>query len=127
MLYLQFKCTREKVELALKQIASLKSHSLNGFNLGFYQTYWHIVGDEITSVVLNFLNVGLFEKEINFTYIVFIPKVQNPLIASDFCHISLCNLIYKIVSKVMVNRLKQVFLSYHFKESKCYYVGKVNY
>lgn len=76
--------TREEVEMTLKQMAPLKSPCPDGFNLGFYQTYWHIVEDEVTSVVLKFLNDGCFDNRINFTYITIIPKIKNPMYALDF-------------------------------------------
>lgn len=46
---------REEVEMTLKQLAPLKAPGPDGFNPSFYQTFWHIVGDEVTSVILNFL------------------------------------------------------------------------
>jgi hypothetical protein len=42
----------------------------------------------------------------NFTYIALIPKIKSPEKFSDFWPISLCNIIYKMVSKVLANRLK---------------------
>lgn len=99
---------KEEVEAALKQIAHLKSPGLNGFNPGFYQTYWYVVGDEVISIVLKYLNKCIFDKYINFTYIALIPKTKCPTSASDLYPISLCNVIYKLASKVLANRLKKI-------------------
>ena len=58
--------------------------------------------------VLDFLNSGNMIPEINYTHIVLIPKVKSPGKISNFRPISLFNVIYKIISKVMANRLKQI-------------------
>ena len=61
---------------------------------------------DVSQVVLSCLNSRSILKSINHTFITLIPKVQNPGRVSDFRPISLCNVIYKIVSKVISNRLK---------------------
>ena len=68
------------------------------------------MGDDVISVVLDFSNNGSMLPEINHTNIVLIPKVKNPVEMSNFRPISLCNVLYKIMSKVLANRLKQVLL-----------------
>ena len=59
-------------------------------------------------VVLGFLNGGTFEPIINQTYIALIPPKKKPSVVSDFRPISLCNVIYKIIAKVIANKLKKV-------------------
>ena len=101
----------EKVEFAIKEIALLKAPGLDGMPPLFYQTYWSEVGMDISQAVLSSLNSGSLLKSINHTFITIIPKVQNPERVNDFRPTSLCNVIYKIVSKVITNRLKPLLNS----------------
>ena len=68
------------------------------------------MGDAVVNVVLDFLNEGIMLPALNHTNIVLNPKVKNLEKMSDFRRTSLCNVIYKIISKVLANRLKQVLL-----------------
>ena len=98
--------TMEEVELAIKEMAPLKAPGLDGMPPLFYQTYWIDVGMDISHAVISCLNSGSLLKSINHTFITLIPKVKNPKKVSKFRPTSLCNVIYKIVSKVIENRLK---------------------
>lgn len=66
------------------------------------------MGDTIVNTVLDFQKFGHMVPEINHTHIVLIPKIKAPEKISDFRSISFCNVIYKIISKVLANRLKQI-------------------
>lgn len=57
-------------------------------------------------MTLDILNDGKDVSAINNTHISLIPTVKNPVFAKDFKLISLCNVIYKLVSKVIFNRLR---------------------
>ena len=75
---------------------------------GFYKKYWNVVGKVINSVVLDFLNRGADLNVINHTNVILILKKRSSSSPMDFRPISLCNVIYKIIAKVLANRLKVV-------------------
>ena len=83
----------------------------DGMPFLFYQTYWDLVGDEVTSSVLHFLNSASLPATLNQTFVTLIPKVKNSEYVSKFWAISLCNVLYKIFSKVLANRLKRILPS----------------
>jgi exonuclease III len=103
--------TAEEIKKAVFQMHPSKSPGPDGMSCFFFQKYWHILGDNITQAVLSFLSSGHLLKKINYTHIVLIPKIKNPQQVSDYRPISLCNVLYKIVSKVLANRLQQVLPS----------------
>jgi hypothetical protein len=103
--------TPEEVDHALGQMHPLKSPGPDGFGASFYQKHWQIVGTGVRKAVLDFLNRGVFDQSINSTFIALIPKLSAALCVSEFRPISLCNVIYKLISKVLANRLKQVLPS----------------
>ena len=98
----------EEVKATLFQMGPTKALGPDGMNALFYKKFWHIVGNEVTDVVLDFLHTGHMVLDINYTHIVLIPKVKKPEKMVDVRPISLCNVIYKIISTVLVNRLKLI-------------------
>ena len=98
----------EEIKTTLFQMAPIKASEPDGMNAHFYQKYWHVVGDTVVNVVLDFLKFGHMVPEINHTHIVLIPMIKAHEKISDFRPISLCNVIYKIISKVLANILKQI-------------------
>ena len=101
----------EEVDIDIRQMAPLKTPGLDGMPPIFYQNFWQDIGMKISDAVLSCLNSSTFLKSINHTFITLIPKVTNPEIVAQFRPISLCNVIYKILSKVLANRLRPILNS----------------
>jgi hypothetical protein len=98
----------KEVVVALGQMHPLKSPGPDGFSACFYQRSWDIVKKEVCKSVLDFLNHDIFYPSINRTYIALVPKIKSPSSLTDYHPISLCNVFYKLCSKVLANRLKRV-------------------
>ena len=98
--------TKEEVLAALKQMHPTKAPSPDDMSAIFFQKYWDVVGNDVTSMVLNVLNCNKSIVEINKTYITLVPKTKSPTKMTEYRPISLCNVVYKLISKVLANRLK---------------------
>ncbi|KAA3459952.1 reverse transcriptase [Gossypium australe] len=94
--------------MAVKSIAPLKASGEDGFPAIVYQKYWLITGEKVTKYCLDVLHGRRNMEEINKTCIILIPKVNSPKAMSQFRPISLCKVIYKIISKVLINRFRRV-------------------
>ena len=78
------------------------------YTSGFYQAAWPIVGAEVTQVVRNFFTTGRLLRQVNATVLTLIPKVHNPTRISDFRPIACCNVLYKVITKIIVERMSLV-------------------
>lgn len=85
-----------------------KSPGIDGFPAHFFQRFWEVVGEDVTKLCLDCLNGGRSVEGINHSLLCLIPKVKNVDRMSDIRPISLCNVIYKCISKALANRLRQV-------------------
>jgi len=94
----------EEISQALKQMAP----GPDGFPAVFFQQNWPTTQEEVCSAIFHFFNTWLLDASINRTYIALIPKKASLVNVSDFRPISLCNVIYKLISKVLANRLKTI-------------------
>lgn len=93
---------------AIKQMKSLAAPGPDGLPALFYQAYWEIIGSDITDFILNILNHNGDPGNINHTFLCLIPKLKKPNLPSDYRPIALCNVIFKIITKTIANRLKRV-------------------
>lgn len=96
----------EEISDALFQIGPIKAPGPDGFPARFFQRNWDTLKGEIMAAVRKFFADCAMPDEVNNTSIVLIPKVKQPENLKEFRPISLCNVIYKVISKCLVNRLR---------------------
>ena len=112
--------TIEEVEVALKQMAPLKAPGLDSMPPLFYQSYWSLLGFDVSHSIIHYLNLGVLPPALCHSFITLIPKVKDPKYVSEFRPKSLSNALYRIFAKVLTNRLQDVLP--HLRAPKCFYV-----
>ncbi|KAL4346847.1 hypothetical protein GQ457_17G009160 [Hibiscus cannabinus] len=94
-----------EIHLALFSMDPRKSPGVDGFNAGLFQRNWCTVGNSVISFVRIFLN-GILEGLANRTLLVLLPKVESPENFKQFRPISLCTVMYKIITKEVIHSMK---------------------
>ncbi|XP_071937636.1 uncharacterized protein [Coffea arabica] len=74
----------------------------------FFQRYRNDIKTDVVSAIQSFLSNGHLLKSINETSITLIPKVENPISLANYRPINLCNVLYRIIAKILANKLKKV-------------------
>jgi len=100
--------TEVEIKAALDSMGDLKALGADGMPALFYKRFWSTVGKDVVKEVTEVLNGGPMPDNWNDTVVVLIPKVKNPDRLKDLRPISLCNVVYKIAAKALVNRLKKI-------------------
>lgn len=100
--------TYEEVRKALFSMASYKAPGPDGFHPIFFKSKWEVVGQDVFNFVASVFENPSLIGNVNHTLLTLIPKLDDPKTAADFRSIALCNVIYKVVTKVLTNRIRLV-------------------
>ena len=92
--------TGSEVKTALNQRYPLKSPGPDSTPPLFFQHFWPTIGNVVTKTVLDFLNLGIYPPNFNDTHIVLIPKVKELKRITNYCPISLCNVVYNLLRRL---------------------------
>lgn len=108
---------------AIGEINPEKALGPDGLTGTFYQAFGEIIADDVIHTVKEFFNTDVFDPRLNQTNICLIPKTDRPKEMTEFRPISLCNVTYKIISKIMCKRLKK-FLPKLISETQSAFVAR---
>ncbi|GJV15630.1 putative RNA-directed DNA polymerase [Tanacetum coccineum] len=100
-----------EIKEAMFSIGDDKAPGPDGYSAAFFKEAWSIVGTEVIKAIREFFINGKLLKELNHTIIALIPKVKTPSKVNDYRPISCCNVLFKCISKVIANRMKNCLSS----------------
>ena len=112
----------EEVKDAVWGCGSEKSLGQDGINFKFIKSFWNVIKPDVLRFLDEFYVNGMFPKGCNASFIALIPKVAGPQVLDEYRPISLISCMYKIVAKLLTNRLKKV-MSLIIDERQSAFIG----
>lgn len=100
--------TDEDVSKVLFDMPTNKSPGPDGYTCEFFKASWSVVEQDFTKAIQSFFIKGFLPKGLNTTIIALIPETDSSRQMKDYRPISCCNLIYKVISKIIATRLKRI-------------------
>ncbi|XP_077242063.1 uncharacterized protein LOC143882467 [Tasmannia lanceolata] len=98
----------EEIWQVIKDSDGNKAPGPNGYNGDFFKSFWYLIGSEITVAIQSFFLKGKILPKLNTTFISLIPKHPDACSPENYRPISLCNFLYKVITKLLANRLKPI-------------------
>ena len=98
--------TLGEIELSLKSFKKDRSPGPDGWPVEFYLNYFDLLGPDLLSAIDSTRVSSYIPPSLNSTFLALIPKKDKPRTFADFRPISLCNLLYKLIAKVIAGRIK---------------------
>eukprot|EP00253_Pinus_taeda_P020669 PITA_20669 len=114
----------QEVEIAAKSLKIGKAPGPDGFSSNFFHHFWELIKWEVWQVVEESRSLRWMYPGLNATFIALIPKAEDSNSPEKFRPIAVCNIIYKIVSKVVALRLKPLLPGTISPEQSGYVEGR---
>lgn len=116
--------TEEETSEVIKEMQNGKAPGPDGFNIDFFKACWAIVKQDILDVVEDSRKNKIVLKALNTSFISLIPKQENAMTPDRFRPIALCNVVCKIISRIIENRIKPLLPTLVSEEQTGYVEGK---
>lgn len=101
-----------------------KAQEPDGYPMEFYKAAWTVVEKDLVVAVQSFFLFGLIPRSTNATLLSLVPKTTSAEKMSDFRPIACCNVVYKLISKIMAHRIKAI-LPRAIEKNQCAFLFKV--
>ncbi|GJY17101.1 RNA-directed DNA polymerase, eukaryota [Tanacetum coccineum] len=102
---LEAEVSNEEIKKAVWDCGVDKSPGPDGFTFGFYKRFWSLIEKDVLAAVKYFFHYSRIPKGCNSSFIALIPKTPEAKMVKDFRPISLIGSLYKIIAKILANRL----------------------
>lgn len=107
--------TPTELEYVLWWFMKYKSPDPNGWTIELFLNFYELIRRDLLAVVEKCLTIGQLYDAFNCTFIALTHKLDDPSSFADYCLISLCNVIYNMIAKIIANRIRPI-LSCHISK-----------
>ncbi|GKA39306.1 RNA-directed DNA polymerase, eukaryota, reverse transcriptase zinc-binding domain protein, partial [Tanacetum coccineum] len=121
--YLERLVTHEEIKEAVWDCGSSKAPGPDGFSIAFVKKIWDIIKKDLHNFIISFFASCDMPYGANSSFLTLIPKGSNPTLITDFRPISLIGIHYKIIAKILANRLSKVIDKIVSKEQSIFIAG----
>nr|XP_029145701.1 uncharacterized protein LOC114924634 [Arachis hypogaea] len=98
----------DEIKKAVWDCESSKAPGCDGYNMNFIKKCWGEIGTEFTAAVMDFFQSAMLPRDSNVTWVVLAPKFVGAREIRDLWPISMVGCVYKVISKVLVRRMRRV-------------------
>ncbi|KAI0522497.1 hypothetical protein KFK09_004876 [Dendrobium nobile] len=121
---LEVEITEQEVRQAVFSMGNNRAPGMDGITSSFLKFYWEIIKCEVTRAIIHFFCTNTMCESWKDTLVVLIPKTEIAILLAKFRPISLCQSFYKVVAKILINRLKPVLGSIISEEQGAFVPGR---